>query len=124
MIKLLIYGHKKIFGLINKKGFIAEIHVADGKAIVEAKDQKVKSDIEQEIQYWLDSEGGGPPIPRHQLIKNEKGEVIRHIASEYPQKPIDPEFLQALYGRLPAAESKKIFGGYKILFNGSKIVNE
>lgn len=120
MKRLKLYGVKKIFVFLNKKGFVADVFVRNGKTVVEAKNQQIKKEIEQQIDFWLQSEYSGPLLPKHEIVRDNNGRIQRHTSVEIPQKPKDPDFLLALSGKL----SENKIAGYKILFSESKIVEE
>ncbi len=93
MKKLNLVGIKKgWFGRRIKK-IIAVIYVKDGRVMVESKCQKIKKQLQAEIdKVAYDGVFG---IPKYKNVKDAKGRVINNEVWEQHQKPKDPQFLEA-----------------------------
>lgn len=116
MKKLKLYGEKKWFFGIKRKGFIADVFVdKDNLVVVESKYPKLEKELDRSLQ---------------QLIKSKKLILRTGVTNENTcstffsyQKPGDPKFLEALKSYHPFWWDKK-YGGYEINELGSKVVEE
>ena len=107
--KLKLYGKKN-----NDWHFIATVYVKNNEVVVEAEDSQVKDDLLKEIKK-ADMLGF---IVLKRDVKTEHGWELQ----EKPQKPGDPEFLEALQDS--SIFRGKEYGGYKTYGPLSKIVEE
>ena len=117
MKKLKLYGEKKGFLGIKRKGFVAEIFVKDRKVVVESKDRKLKRRLREEIDKMIKEDGITLGKSVWERLP-EGGKVHYHIVET--KHPKDPKFIFALAGEL---EKRKI-GKYKFIFHKSKFVEE
>lgn len=123
MKKLKLYGEKKTLGIVLRKGFIAEVYVKDGKVIIESKNKKIKEEIEKVINEVLSEKEDYFYYRTGDEYFNKKTGHWGYRTYMVPQKPTDPEFLEALKDSDWFWEDEK-FGGYEIDPIFSKIVEE
>ena len=117
MKKLKLYGEKKLFWGIKRKGIVAEIYVGgkDENLTVESKYPEVKKDLADALDHLVKS--------GELLLKKGVGIGEEHATIGVSQKPGDALFLEALKSYGPFWWGKK-FGGWEINELLSVIVTE
>ena len=112
MKKLKLYGEKDSFA-----GYIGKIYVKDKKIIIDSSDEKFKQDLLKELNKLLKKDSFY--ISKDKMyIENEER---THVSCAIKQSLSDEFFLEAIRENVFLSEK---YGGYKISWLLSKIINE
>ncbi|MFH1656528.1 MAG: hypothetical protein ABH956_02005 [Candidatus Nealsonbacteria bacterium] len=119
MKKLNLVGVRKTWFGVTIKKIVAKVYIQDGKVIVESGNEKVKEDLQREIDRLAYQ--GAFMINTNIEKRDKQGNLIQHQRFVKLCKPDNPKFLDSLRSATWFWH-KKIFGGYEIYQTISKIV--